>query len=120
MITPAGKDCPHYFEDFHRGRSRQECRLIASNPASKPWRPKDCSRCPIPDILRANASEYLELKAQVNTGFLGIFGVRVEVEAYCRKHNTPIKDPYVGCRRCEAETPGLAEILAALDEEDFD
>lgn len=117
MITPDNKDCPYYYEDFHRGRSQQECRLIAANPDSKPWRPKDCSRCPVPDILRANASEYLELKAQVNTGILGIIGVRVEVEAFCRKHNIRIQDPYVGCRECNAEIPGLAEILQALDED---
>jgi hypothetical protein len=116
MITPAGKECPYYYEDYYRGRAQQECRLIAANPASKPWRPRDCSHCPVPDILRANASDDLVLKARVNTGVLGLIGVHVEVEAHCRKHEIPIEDPYVGCRLCNAEHPGVAEILGALDE----
>jgi hypothetical protein len=115
MITPAGKECPHYYEDFHRGRAQQECRLIAANPESKPWRPKDCTKCPVPDILRANASEYLEIKAHIDNGFLGLFGVHVEVEAYCSKHDIPINDPYVGCPRCHAERPGLADILEQIE-----
>lgn len=117
MITPAGKECPHYFQDFHRGRSIQECRLIAANPESKPWRPKDCSHCEVPDILRANASPDLVLKARINNGFLGLglIGVHVEVEAYCDRHNIPIEDPYVGCEKCNAERPGLAEILEQIE-----
>jgi hypothetical protein len=119
MITPDGRECKHYFEDFHRGRSRQECRLIAANPESKPWRPRDCERCPVPDILRANASEDLVLRARIHNGFLGlgVFGVHVEVEAFCDKHDIPIDDPFVGCTRCNAETPGLAQFLSALEED---
>ncbi|MBN1287306.1 MAG: hypothetical protein JXB47_18040 [Anaerolineae bacterium] len=117
MITPAGKECPHYYQDFHRGRSTQECRLIAANPESKPWRSKDCANCPVPDILRANASPDLMLKAHIDNGFLGLglIGVRVAVEAYCDKHSRPIKDPYVGCDLCNAERPGLAEILEQIE-----
>src|SRR5688572_8219728 len=27
MRTPAGKECDFYYEDFHRGRELQECRI---------------------------------------------------------------------------------------------
>ena len=65
MLTPAGKECPFYYADFHRGRAVEECRQVAANPASAPWRPRDCARCPIPDILRANASPNLRLKLTI-------------------------------------------------------
>ena len=38
MRTPAGSQCPYYFEDFHRGRNRQECRLIDQTPRGCKWR----------------------------------------------------------------------------------
>ncbi len=28
MINPAGQECRFYYQDFHRGRSEQECRLV--------------------------------------------------------------------------------------------
>ena len=28
MRTPAGTECPYYYADYYRGRSKQECRLI--------------------------------------------------------------------------------------------
>ncbi len=92
--------------------------MIASNPDSKPWRPQDCARCPVPDMLRANASEHLVLEARIHNGFLGLglFGVHVEVEARCGKHNVPVEDPYVGCTLCNAERPGLAEILSQIED----
>jgi hypothetical protein len=77
--------------------------------------PSDCSRCPVPDILRANASEYLELHAEIRPGVLGI-GRHVDVVAWCRKHDHEIEDPYVGCRACAAERPGFSLLLG--DEED--
>ena len=54
MRTPAGVECGNYYEDFYRGRSVQECRLIERNPSSKQWEPKLCARCPVPGIVRAN------------------------------------------------------------------
>ena len=32
MRTPANTECPYYYEDFYRGRSTQECRLVGRNP----------------------------------------------------------------------------------------
>ena len=106
MKTPAGHECRHYYEDFNRGRNRQECRLLKNNHASLPWKPSDCNDCPVPGILWANASPDLELTARVQTGFLGM-GRHVEVQASCRKHGIDIKDPHVGCRYCAAERPNL-------------
>ncbi|HEC22904.1 MAG TPA: hypothetical protein ENI95_08305 [Chloroflexi bacterium] len=107
MKTPAGKECRYYYEDFHRGRSRQECRLLLS----KAWRPSDCRRCPVPEILWANASEYLELQARIERGFIFGLGRRVVVTARCRKHDVEIPDPYVGCELCAAERPDLLTFL---------
>lgn len=71
------------------------------------WHPRDCEDCPVPEILRANASPYLELDAGIKSGFLGI-GRHVEVTAYCTRHDIEIEDPYVGCPKCAAERPGLS------------
>lgn len=118
MKTPAGKDCPEYYEDFNRGRNIQECRLARRNARSAAWLPGDCRRCSVPEILRANASENMRLRLTIRPGILGI-GRSVTIEAFCEKHNQPIPDPYVGCPDCNAERPGLAAFMDALgDEED--
>jgi len=65
MITPAGDECRFYYEDFHRGRSTQECRLIGRNPESEPWEESLCSTCPVPGILQANGSPHLALEGKV-------------------------------------------------------
>ena len=110
MITPAGKECSYYYEDFHRGRNRQECRLLDDNPHSPAWKERDCFNCPVPGILQANASEHLHLHGTVKIGFLGI-GRRVEVDATCLKHDHRIRDPYVGCAHCAAERPNIADLF---------
>ena len=119
MRTPAGKECRHYHEDFHRGRNIQECRLIKENPESAHWQPTDCSKCQIPDILNANASHDLQLTLMVKTGILG-FGRRLEVAASCAKHHVSIDDPYVGCPICNSERPGLDIFRQALEQNDDD
>ncbi len=117
MRTPAGKECPHYYEDFNRGREIQECRLAMANPDSLPWRPKDCARCPVPDILRANASPDLRLKLTIRPVLLG-FVRQMRVEAWCEKHDIPIDNPYVGCPLDAEENQGLKLFRDALDESD--
>ncbi len=113
MKTPVGKECRFYYADFHRGRNRQECRLLLkAQPAQ--WRSTDCARCPVPDILWANASEYLELRAHLEPGFLGI-GRKVRVTAYCTKHQIAVEDPYAGCDSCAAERPGLQGLIGLED-----
>lgn len=110
MITPAGKECRFYYQNFHRGRSEQECRLIDANPRSADWRPQDCSTCPVPGILLANSSPNLVLEGLVKSGMLG-FNRRVEVSAFCSKHLIDVPEPHVGCPKCAREKPGLEALF---------
>lgn len=112
MINPAGKECKHYYEDFHRGRNIQECRLAKQNPDSERWHPNDCNRCPVPDILLANADPDMELTLTIKKGFLGL-GRRNEVEAHSRMHGTKIEDPYVGSKE---NNPNLDIFRKALED----
>ncbi len=119
MRTPAGKECKHYFEDYHRGRDVQECRLIKDNPESFRWRPEDCNKCAVPDILNANASPNMQLTLTVSARFMG-FGRKLEITARCTRHNIPIEDPYVGCPKDIEERPGLDIFRQALENADTD
>ena len=110
MRTPAGKECRFYYQDFHRGRSEQVCRLIEKNPRSPAWRPKDCANCPVPEILQANSSPHLVLEATVKKGILG-FGRQVEVAAFCSRHLVEVAQPQVGCPQCAREKPGLEDLF---------
>ncbi len=119
MRNPAGRECRHYHEDFHRGRNVQECRLNQQNPESMHWKPVDCTNCPVPDILNANASPDLELKLWIKPRLMGL-GRRTEVEAFCLKHRIPIEDPYVGCPLDHNDNPGLDLFRKALEGSDND
>jgi hypothetical protein len=114
MKTPVGKECPMYYADFHRERHVQECRLAKRNNESAPWQPSDCARCPVPDILRANASPNMRLKLTIRPGLFGI-GRHNEVTAYCEKHSRVIDDPYVGCTLCNSERPNFDAFKDALE-----
>ena len=109
MITPGGEECRFYYEDFHRGRSTQECRLLQRNPNTERWKPSLCSSCPVPDILKANASPFLALEGKVTRRLP--FRKRVEVFAVCSRHLIELPDPYVGCSECRSETPGTDAVL---------
>ncbi len=102
MRTPDGRECRHYYEDFHRGRNVQECRLVQGNVESLSWKPSDCKRCPVPDILSANASPHLKLKLTIDTRLMGL-GRKLEVEAWCTRHRREIEDPFVGCELCQED-----------------
>lgn len=105
MRTPAGTECPFYYEDYHRGRRTQECRLINQNPASERWSPDLCARCPVPDIARANADPNLRLEAKV-VRRLGLLR-RVQVTAYCVRHACEVPEPALGCRQCREERQNI-------------
>ncbi|MBN1659654.1 MAG: hypothetical protein JXA93_14705 [Anaerolineae bacterium] len=107
MITPAGKECRYYYQDYFRGRERQECRLIAQNPRSEPWRPEVCKACPVPGILRANACPNMVMEARVDKTMLGLRR-RVVVEAVCTRYIESGFDPHVGCGHCHEERAGAA------------
>ena len=115
MKTPAGIECKHYYEDFHRGHNVQECRLIKQNRDSLPWHPGDCLKCPVPALLNANASPYLELKVTIKPRFLGMKRQPI-VTATCTKHHTDIDDAFVGCSKCNAERPNLNLFWQALEQ----
>ncbi|MBN2304574.1 MAG: hypothetical protein JXQ72_08865 [Anaerolineae bacterium] len=115
MNTPAGKECPHYYEDFNRGRTIQECRLAQANPDSMRWRPKDCERCAVPEIVQANASPHMKLTLTIRPALLG-FVRQKRVEAWCIRHDVPIENPYVGCPLDAEENPALKLFRDALDE----
>lgn len=102
MITPAGRECRYYYEDFHRGRSTQECRLILANPRSPPWRPDVCFHCPVPDIIEAPGAENLALEGTVERRWLGL-RQRVVVSAVCTQHLQELPEPHRGCPACVAE-----------------
>ncbi len=113
MRTPAGKECRHYFQDFHRGRNIQQCRLIRANLESQPWKPGDCGRCQVPDILNANASPDLRLELGVRSTLLGVRRV-LELRAWCRDEEITVEAAYTGCVSEEVDRK-LDVFRAALD-----
>lgn len=110
MKTPAGTECRFYYQNFHRGRSEQECRLVQVNSRSAEWQAKDCTNCPVPGILQANSNSNMVLEGIIKGGFLGL-GRRVVVKAFCSRHLVDIEEPRIGCRKCALERPGLRELL---------
>lgn len=117
MQTPAGKECPHYYEDFNRGRSVQECRLARANQDSLPWRPGDCAKCEVPEIVRANASPTMQLKLTIRLALFGLIR-QLKIEAWCLTHETRIENPYVGCPLDIEENDGLKLFRDALEQID--
>ncbi len=99
MRTPAGKECKFYYQDYHRGKETQECRLIDRNPQSGSWKPSHCGSCPIPGILLANACPTMVVEAHIAKGFLGLTE-RVEVYAICSQQMCEVKEPRIGCGSC--------------------
>lgn len=106
MKTPYGHECRYYYQDFHRGKSLQECRLVG-NSATEPWRPELCRTCPVPGILWANACPNMVLEGRVVRRWLGLTR-RVEVYAVCTLTATPVTEPHVGCGECHQHRPGAA------------
>lgn len=112
MRTPAGKECPYFYGDYHRGRSKEDCRLLDNSEPNQRWRRELCFSCPVPDIIRANACEHQVLKARVERTFL-FLKRRVQVQAYCVKCTCDVADPYIGCGQCH---PNISFLLG--DESD--
>lgn len=104
MITPAGTECPYYYQDFHRGRALQECHLIEKTPGGGRYSPELCGRCEVPLIVRANACDHMLLEGRVASGIFGI-GRRVKVRAYCSRALQEVKEPEIGCGQCHLEFP---------------
>ncbi len=104
MITPAGRECPYYYEDFNRGRAIQECRLLEKTPGGGEYTPDLCLKCKIPGIKMANACPNMVLEAKVARSFLGLRR-HIEVAAFCTKTLQDVREPEIGCGQCHLEFP---------------
>jgi len=100
MKTPAGKECPHFYGDYFRGRNAEECRLL--NVTGQNWTRDLCSTCPVPEISQANACEFMQLRAKIGRPLSSAFMRRMQVQAYCEKSNKGVKEPHVGCGECHS------------------
>ncbi len=109
MRTPAGVECPYFYGDYYRGRSREECRLLAASDPPQRWQPDLCRTCPVPAIRRANNCEHMHLRARVERSLRSGFRRRVRVEAYCEKSEGVVTEPEIGCGLCHS-IPSLFEV----------
>lgn len=94
-------NCRYFYGDYHRGRNREECRLLEANPDNeRPWRRKLCDSCPVPTLLLSSNTIDLVLEAEVKRKF---FRDGVEVTfAVCQKHMIELSDPLY-CPKCAEE-----------------
>jgi hypothetical protein len=99
MRTPAGKECRFFYGDYYRGRNHEECDLLKHAIPPLPWDRSLCQTCPVPDILLANACNYLEFEPSLERPFPFI-QKKVKVKAICRQTGREEFDPYVGCSQC--------------------
>lgn len=97
MQTPAGKECPYFFGDYHRGRNVERCRLLEDHNLD--WQAQLCFNCEVPEILKANACEHQSLKPRIEKPLL-IGKPRVRVDAYCSQCECAVDEPRVGCGEC--------------------
>ncbi|MBK6430264.1 MAG: hypothetical protein WAW03_02345 [Anaerolineae bacterium] len=97
---PTRIDCRYYYEDYHRGRDVQECRLPQSRESAA-WNPNVCNSCPVPGILRATNTRHLALEGTIKSRFL--LGNRMTVFAICTRHKQQLSDPRV-CPACASES----------------
>lgn len=81
----------------------EECRLLQASGES--WSADLCKTCPVPEITRANACEYIQLHARVTRPFSAAFMRRVEIHAHCDKNNKSVKEPQIGCGDCHPLPP---------------
>jgi len=98
MKTPTGRECPHFFGDYHRGRNVEECRLLQLN--GQAWSPDLCKTCPVPEITRANSCEHMKINVVVARPFMAFFQRRVQVSVYCEKTKRDVSEPQIGCGEC--------------------
>lgn len=94
-------NCRYFYGDYHRGRNREECRLIDANPNNTiPWKRNHCDSCPVPALVMTSNTPELVLEGEVKRKFLW---ERVQVTfAICQKHLIELADPHY-CPKCAAE-----------------
>jgi hypothetical protein len=98
MRTPAGKECPWFYGDYHRGRNIEECRLLKA--AGEKWSRDLCTHCPVPAITLANACEHMRLRLKIQRPLAALFQRRVHVSAFCDKVKREVSEPQIGCGEC--------------------
>ncbi len=103
MRTPSGFECKYFYGDYFRGRSVEECRLLQASGQN--WTSDLCKTCPAPGITRANACEFLQLRAGITRPFSAAFMRRVTISAYCEKSKRDVKEPQIGCGECHPIPP---------------
>jgi hypothetical protein len=103
MKTPAGKECKYFYGDYFRGRNIEECRLLKA--AQERWTPDLCRTCPVPEIVQANACEYLQLRGRVVRPIGAALQRRVQVSAHCEKVERKVGEPMIGCGECHPLPP---------------
>ncbi|MEX2162568.1 MAG: hypothetical protein WD751_11755 [Anaerolineales bacterium] len=97
MLTPAGKECRFFFGDYHRGRTVERCRFLEASNLH--WTENLCFKCPVPDILQANACEHQELTPRLEKP-LFFMKPEVQVKAHCDKCACDVAEPAIGCGLC--------------------
>jgi hypothetical protein len=97
MLTPAGKECPHFYGDYYRGRHMERCRLLEAHALQ--WTADLCAKCPVPEILQANACENQHLTPRLEKP-LFFLRPQVQVAAHCRKCECDVATPEIGCGQC--------------------
>jgi hypothetical protein len=103
MKTPAGKECRYFYGNYFRGRSSEECRLLQAS--GQRWSRDLCGSCPVPDVLRANACDFLQLRGTVTRTASGLFRRRVQLSAFCEKVGRGVPEPEIGCGQCHPLPP---------------
>ena len=117
MINPDGKECPHFYGDYHRGKNIEYCRLLQDHDLE--WRNDYCAVCPVPDILQANACEHMALIPRLRKRIL-VFQPRIFIDAYCHKSESKVDEPRVGCGECHPLPDFMNWEVAETPEEDHD
>lgn len=91
-------NCDFFFEDYFRGREKQECRLLErSRGPHGQWNIGLCRTCPVPKILQANRCPNIVLEARIETR---LFRRRVQVAAFCTHSMREVEQPMIGCGEC--------------------
>lgn len=106
MRTPAGFECKYFYGNYFRGRKQEECRLIGNAPPPHHWTADLCQKCPVPEIIRANACEHMELHAEAQRSLFGLVK-KVVVTTYCHKSQQAVAEPEIGCGQCHPLPPAF-------------
>lgn len=94
-------NCRYFFGDYHRGKNKEECRLLDANPNNqRPWHRSLCDRCPVPALIVESNSRELMLEAEVRRRFLR--ENVVVTFAVCARHMTELDDAR-HCPMCARE-----------------